>query len=124
VPTNPDEVPLWLAAADLGLYYPQFEPGRFTFWGSPIKFLELIAMGKPVVTLRLPHWAHEVERADAGVFTDATPEAFAQGVLELVSDPARMREMGRRGAAAAARQHTWQAVARGILTQCGVPIDD
>jgi len=67
---------------------------------SPIKIFEYTAAGKPVV---VPH-IREAERIgfDNLVFTDPTPEAYAEGLLEaLDSPPASVPEI---------RRYDWQSL--------------
>ena len=120
----PEEVPVWIAAADLALYWPDYPVKSSGFLGDSIKFYEYMALAKPIVTIRRPNSAEPVVRADAGVLTEPNPQAFAQGILSLLNERSGMIEMGRRGAEEVRQRHTWEAVARGIATVCGVDPED
>lgn len=75
---------------------------------DPIKFLEMMAAGLPLVATDVPRWRDLVSRYDCGVLVDAAdPEAIAQAIEGLLSDPARAEAMGRRGREAVLRDHEW-----------------
>ncbi len=108
------EIPALIAAADLGAYFPAYGDAE-GFLGQPMKLIETLAVGRPVVTLRRPGLSEIVEAAEAGLLAEPTPAAFADAIGELLADPPRRVEMGRRGADYAARHHSWSAIAGGIV---------
>src|SRR5262249_54056295 len=59
---------------------------------------EAMAMARPVVLTPEVGIAPLVRAAGAGVVTDGAPEKLAAAIQELLADPARCLEMGRRGA--------------------------
>jgi glycosyltransferase involved in cell wall biosynthesis len=111
--------PAWIAAADVGLYCPSYA-SRHGFLGDSIKLYEYMACGKPSVVARVSGLGDAVAQAGAGVFANPAPEAFARAIVELLADPQKAREMGERGARAAAEKHSWEAVARKIARACGI----
>lgn len=106
---EPAEIPQWLAAADVGVYFP--EPW---FIGHPIKYVEFMAVGLPVVTINDQSLAGTVAEAGAGILAEPKPEPFARAVIELFEDESRRAEMGRRGAAHVAKNFTWSSIAEKI----------
>jgi len=61
--------------------------------------LESLAAGTPVLTTREANTSPEILAADAGRVTDRTAEAMADAIDEMLSDPAELAAMGRRGRA-------------------------
>jgi glycosyltransferase involved in cell wall biosynthesis len=51
-----------------------------------------------------------VQAAGAGVVTEGVPEKLAAVIQELLLDPARRLAMGRRGAAMARAQLSWDGI--------------
>ena len=75
--------------------------------------LEAMAAGVPVVATRTVPWA-ELETHGAGRWVPQTAEALAEGVLDVLADPARARAMGERGRARAREAYSWDAVAERV----------
>jgi glycosyltransferase involved in cell wall biosynthesis len=94
-----EEVPQWLAAADLGLFFvrPVFSKKA----ASPTKLGEMLAVGLPVVTNSgVGDVAAIVEELGAGaVVSSFDPAAYRQAIDELAQlkvDPQHLREKARR----------------------------
>lgn len=77
--------------------------------GFSMAVLESLASSTPVLLSPGCHFA-EVEKAGAGRIVDANPESMAIVLAELLSDPARLREMGRLGREFVAREYTWDSI--------------
>src|SRR5690606_25998244 len=103
----PDDVPAWIAAADFGVYFPGYAVEGHGFLGRPIKLLEYLAIGRPVVTVEDPELAGPVREAEAGMLSPPSIESFADTILRLTADPDAMRAMGERGARYIAATYTW-----------------
>lgn len=71
---------------------------------------EAMAMGCPVVVTNEVGIAPLVEAAGAGAVTDGAPGKLAVTIRELLLDPERRLEMGRRGAEAARTRLSWSGV--------------
>ena len=68
------------------------------FEGSPLSVMEYMEAGKPVVATRVGGVPDLVVDGETGLLVDPqNPHELAAAVGELVSDPDRAREMGRRG---------------------------
>lgn len=67
----------------------------------PNKLGEYMMAGLPVVATDLPVQGRIVREAECGLVVPFTPEANAAALAELLGDPERAREMGRRGRAVA-----------------------
>jgi glycosyltransferase involved in cell wall biosynthesis len=87
------DLPLWYAVADVFVY-----PSLFEGFGLPP--LEAMACGTPVVVSRTPALCEAA--GDAAVFVEATDtQSIAQGLAEVLTNPARaeaLRERGRKRA--------------------------
>ena len=98
----PDEIPAWLAAADVFVL-----PSRYE--GMSIAVLEAMATGLPVVVTRVSGSSELVPDADHGRVVDpGDADALAGAVAGLLLDPALRRALGRR-ACERARSYSWDA---------------
>ncbi|MFJ3640252.1 glycosyltransferase family 4 protein [Streptomyces sp. NPDC090108] len=79
--------------------------------GMPLVALEAMAASLPVIATRVPG---NTELLDGvGLLADPEPEALAAAVDSVAGDPELRRRLGERSAAAA-REHTWDAVVRQV----------
>ncbi|MBG0820179.1 glycosyltransferase [Planomonospora sp. ID91781] len=79
---------------------------------TPLKPVEAMALGKPVVLSDLPALSELVGSEGAGLLVPpGDPEAFADAVAGLREDPARRALMGEAGRAEVAAKRTWSRVA-------------
>lgn len=85
-------------------------PSRSENFGNVV--LEAWAAGRPVAVTPEVGLADTVRETGAGVVLDGLGGDLAAGLRELLGDPARLDEMGRRGAAAVRERFGWPAVAR------------
>ncbi|WP_245647280.1 glycosyltransferase family 4 protein [Microtetraspora niveoalba] len=80
---------------------------------TPLKPVEAMALGKPVVLSDLPALSELVGGEGAGMLVRAgDPAALADAVGALRDDPERRREMGEAGKAEVAAKRTWSSLAR------------
>lgn len=93
----PDDVPAWVAAADICVVTLRDIPLFETF--IPSKLFELFAAGKPVVAAVAGEPAAIAAAAGAVVVAPEDPGALASVLRELALDPARRRAMGEEAAA-------------------------
>jgi glycosyltransferase involved in cell wall biosynthesis len=107
------EMPQILSTLDVAVApYPQIQE----FYFSPLKILEYMAAGLPVVASRIGQIPTLVEPEETGLLvTPGCKHELAQALLRLSSDPLLRGRLG-----AAARQHvenhhTWQSVLDRIL---------
>lgn len=110
--TVPDLEP-WYAATRISL-----APLR-AGGGSRLKILESLAFGRPVVATTVGAEGLE-DLVGRGVVVEDDPRAMATAVVDLLSDPSRCAELGRQGADAIARDHSWTAAVRPLLAQLGI----
>jgi glycosyltransferase involved in cell wall biosynthesis len=105
-----DDIPATLAGADVGLATFRDTPlGRFAF---PLKVVEYMAAGLPVLCTRGSEGEEILRRYPAGRAVDFTPEALVHAAGELLSQPAAYA-IARAHALEGSRVFTWdQAMAR------------
>ena len=85
------DVPDVLAALDIAVSSSDFE-------GSPLSVMEYMEAGKPVVATRVGGVPDLIDDGVHGLLVARQdPDAFAAAVAQLLRDPERAREMGRRG---------------------------
>ncbi len=103
-----------LAAADVGLCLLHPTPNYVNSLAT--KVLEYMRAGLPVVASDFRRWREHVAGTGAGVHTDVTcVEKIADCVQGLLSDPARMREMSRRGVQAVQSRYCWEREQQKLL---------
>jgi glycosyltransferase involved in cell wall biosynthesis len=85
-------------------------PNEFNDKLSMNKVFEYMMLGLPFVQFNLRQAAYEAKNA-ALVVSEHSPRALADGLLALVDDPERRREMGVLGRAIAEREFQWSAEA-------------
>lgn len=85
--------------------------------GTRLKIYEAMAMEKPVVSTAVGAEGLPVENGVDIVLAD-TPEAFAAGVVKLLSEPQFARDLGLRAAHKVREQFGWKQVARSFAEIC------
>ncbi len=96
------DLPSYLKVVDVGLV--PYEDSDFNRASSPLKALEYLAAGLPVVSTRLPYLHH----LDTDLITPATGrEEFADAVAGLLSEP-RDQQTHRDLRRGFARRHDWR----------------
>ncbi|MEV4892236.1 glycosyltransferase family 4 protein [Nonomuraea sp. NPDC055795] len=84
---------------------------------TPLKPVEAMALGKPVVLSDLPALSELVGSDGAGLLVPpGDPEELAKALAALREDPARRAEMGEAGRAEVAAKRTWSRVAETYRT--------
>jgi glycosyltransferase involved in cell wall biosynthesis len=114
-----DEVPAWLGHAHVGVApYPDL-PG---FYFSPLKVVEYLAMGLPVVASSLGQVPELVQHERTGLLVPpGRVVPLAQALRRLHRDEKLRRRMGGRARQRARKRHGWSRVAARVerlLEQC------
>jgi len=81
----------------------------------PIKIGDYLASGRPVVMQNVGDGAKVIAENDLGVVTGQSAEEFAKGIIELLSDPQRAGQIGRRARQYAERHMRWEDRAKVLL---------
>jgi glycosyltransferase involved in cell wall biosynthesis len=113
----PDEVPAMLARMDASVApYPALE--RFYF--SPLKVVESMAAGLPVVASAVGDVPRVIEDGRTGLLVPpGDPVALAAALAELADRPQERLRIGAAARDAVLRSHTWDAVLERVLALCG-----
>lgn len=111
----PERVPVYLAAADVGVVPNRSTPAISARYTSPLKVFEAMAVGLPLVASDLPSLRELLSHdADAWLVQPDSAAAIAEGVRTLLEDDARRARIGA-ALAARAPEYDWDARARRIL---------
>jgi glycosyltransferase involved in cell wall biosynthesis len=109
-----EQVPAALAGVAVG--WIPFHPTPNQTPGLPLKLLEYMAAGLPVVVSDFGAMAALVREAACGLCVPADdPEAHAEALARLLADPSAARSMGARGRGAVERRYSWEAEAARLL---------
>ncbi|MFQ5654682.1 MAG: glycosyltransferase, partial [Planctomycetota bacterium] len=106
----------YLAACDI-LASPHVDnPDGTTFFGSPTKLFEYMAMGRAIVASDLAQIGEVLEhRRSAWLVPPGDPAALAEGIGALLEDPGLRRRLGREARELAVERHTWRTHTRRII---------
>jgi glycosyltransferase involved in cell wall biosynthesis len=111
------EVPDFIAAANLGIS--AVPPLDFYKVSSPIKMLEYMAMAKPVVANEeIPDQKEVMGVSGGGILVHFDDESFAEGILEILNNPNRAEEMGRKGRDWVVTNRHYDAISRELEHGC------
>lgn len=103
------QIPLYLAAMDLTVA-PYLADGSFYF--SPLKVVESLAAGRPVVAPHVGQLSVLLRHGDNGfLFPPGDVAACAATLLEALSNLPRLRAMGRNASTAAQAEFSWRRTA-------------
>lgn len=87
-------------------------------WMSPMKMFEDMAAGKPILSSDLPVLREVLEdRRNALLVPCDEPGAWADGIRELLEDPALARRLGAAARADVAERYTWKKRAESVLAR-------
>ncbi|NNC39772.1 MAG: glycosyltransferase family 4 protein [Acidimicrobiia bacterium] len=99
-----------LGSARLGLVV--LHPVANYLESYPVKLFEYMAAGLPVVASDFPLWRSIITEAGCGLLVNPRDAGeIASAIGDLLADPARAEEMGRRGRVAAEAAFSWDAEA-------------
>jgi glycosyltransferase involved in cell wall biosynthesis len=97
-----EEIPRYLDAADV-LVSP-----RSTGTNTPLKIYQYLRSGRPIVATRLLTHT-QVLTDEVAVLTEATAQAFAEGILRAIADPDGARQIGDRARHLAETKYSYEA---------------
>jgi phosphatidylinositol alpha-1,6-mannosyltransferase len=110
-----DEIPRWLAAADV-VVVPSVRDEQGNVDGLPNTVLEALAAGAALVTTPAGGIGEVVASGDepALVVPERDAAALAAAIEQLIADPVRRREMGRRARQLVDARYTWARTAAAL----------
>lgn len=112
------EVPRYLAAADVLVapYKLEKDLKHTSFYNSPVKLFEYMAMGKPIIASHIGQIAEILEHEKTGLLTEpGNPKNLAENILILTEDEQLKKKLGRYARNEAEKKYTWEQNARRIM---------
>jgi len=115
---SPDQVPELLAAMDVAVApYPDSQD----FYFSPLKVLEYMAAGLPVVASRIGQLTALIRHGHNGILCPpGQPLALAQELEELMLNPALRQTLGSEARRTVEQSHSWNSVTQKIFKLAGI----
>lgn len=105
----PDEVPGWLAGADV-VWVPARQTTQYARPTVATKLYEGMAVGLAVLVSDLPGRGDVVREAGCGLAVEPGVQGHLDGLRRLAADRAGVREMGVRSRAAVESRYSWEAI--------------
>jgi glycosyltransferase involved in cell wall biosynthesis len=103
-----------LSRASVGLVVLHPEPNYVDSY--PVKMFEYMAAGVPVVASNFPFWEQFVQDVGTGVLVDPyDTESIAEGIVDIIGNLDRAREMGAAGISAVQQRFNWDVEAEKLL---------
>jgi len=77
-------------------------------FGFPIKMLDYLSVGLPVVVTNVGTWSEIVLKYGLGSVTEPDPKSFSEGILSFLSDPELSKSCGKRGMNLIREKYNWE----------------
>jgi glycosyltransferase involved in cell wall biosynthesis len=109
-----DEIPSYISMSDVGVY--PLPPDNI-WWhvSAPLKTLEYLAMGKPVIVTNIPFHKRIFEKGECGIILDTnTPQALANAIRYLFENKEKLVIMGKNGKEIVEKYHSWELEASNL----------
>jgi glycosyltransferase involved in cell wall biosynthesis len=104
-----------LSRASVGLVVLHPEPNYVDSY--PVKMFEYMAAGVPVVASNFPFWEQFVQDVGTGVLVDPyDTESIAEGIVDIIGNLDRAREMGAAGISAVQQRFNWDIEAEKLTS--------
>lgn len=110
----PEQAWRYVRAAGIGLS--PFPRTRVLEVASPTKVCEYLAYGVPVIANDQPDQAFLMQETGGGLCVPLTADGFAQGMLALLADPLRARQMAVAGRAAIGQLRGYDVISAQLAT--------
>lgn len=111
----PNQVPAWLAAADVLVLPNSGKEAISAYYTSPLKLFEYMAAGRPIVASNLPSLKEILQDGVTALLVPPDdPAALAQGIRHLLEKPDQARRLAAH-AQVVVQEHTWDKRTRRIL---------
>ena len=110
------DIPDFIAAADVCLC--PVPPLSIYKVSSPTKMFEYMVCGKPVVSNEeIPEQKEVIEESGGGILVEFEAESFAYGIIELLDNPDKAKEMGIKGHEWVVKNRSYENMAREVETK-------
>ena len=113
-PVPYEDVPKYITSCDLGILpFPNLNWWRVS---SPLKLMEYLAMGKPVIVTDIEAHRAVLNNSPCGIFIKShEPEEIAKGIEKAYHLKNELREMGKIGRELVIRKYTWDKQAENLI---------
>ncbi len=113
-----DEVPLYMSAADICVAC--FEKNDITECKSPLKIVEYLASGRPIVASDVGEVSNMLDNGRAGILVKAGDSvSLADGIERLLRDDKLMKQLSVRARERAENKYNWTDTAESLLKAYG-----
>lgn len=109
-----EEVPYYLSAADVLVLPNSMKSDDSRLYTSPMKLFEYMSSGVPIVASDVPSLREVLSEKVAVLVTPDSPEAFVEGITQILSNPAEGAEFAKR-AQTDVQNYSWEKRANAIL---------
>ena len=102
-----EEIPSYISRVDIGVY--PLPPENKWWWVSaPLKTLEYLAAGKPIIVTDIPFHRRIFNNGECGVLIETnTPNDIAKAITRLYKNKEKLVEFGKKGREIVEKYHTW-----------------
>lgn len=113
-PVPYEDVPKYIASCHIGILpFPNLNWWRVS---SPLKLMEYLAMGKPVIVTDIEAHREVLNNSPCGIFIKSNnPEEIAQGIIRAYTLKNKLKEIGKVGREIVARDYTWKNQADNLI---------
>jgi len=111
-------VPEYLAAADILVapYKKAKDLGNISFYNSPIKLFEYMAMAKPIIASNIGQIGEILRHRKTGLLNEpGNPQELTECILLLLKDNNLKKELGSNSRLEVEKSYTWEQNARRIM---------
>ncbi len=106
-----DKINHYLKLADVGVI-PLPPENKWWKVSAPLKTLEYLAAGKPIIATNIPFHCKIFEKGNCGILIESgSPEAIAEGITNMYKNKNDFREMGIKGRNIVEKFYTWDVMA-------------
>ena len=102
-----EEIPSYILSSSVGIIP---LPPENEWWrvSSPLKTLEYLAMGKPIIATNIPFHQRIFDKGKCGILLNTNnPKALANAIAYLFLNRVKLDEMGKKGREIVEKYHTW-----------------
>jgi glycosyltransferase involved in cell wall biosynthesis len=114
-PVNHPEVPFYIDMSDVCIVPLPNHP----YWRhqSPLKLLEYLAMGKPIILTDIPAHRDVLGNADFGIFLPSTdPDFIARAIEQTYLNRNKLTQAGKAGREIVLKKYTWSSVSNDLVS--------